>query len=73
MIPEGTQSGKVFRIRGEGFPNVHGRGKGDLLVRVFVETPTKLSTKQRELLKEFAELEGPANFPKSTSFLDDFS
>ena len=70
VIPEGTQSGKVFRIRGEGFPNVHGRGKGDLLVRVFVETPTKLSTKQRELLKEFAELEGPANFPKSTSFLD---
>lgn len=70
VIPDGTQSGKVFRVRGEGFPNVHGRGKGDLLVRVFVETPTKLSSEQQDLLKKFAESEGPANFPKSTNFLD---
>ena len=69
-IPEGTQSGKVFRIRGEGFPNVHGQGKGDLLVRVFVETPTSLSEKQRELLTQFAELEQPINFPKKKSFLE---
>lgn len=69
-IPEGTQHGKVFRIRKEGFPNVHGQGKGDLLVRVQVETPTKLSSKQKELLKEFSELETPQNQPKKHSFLD---
>lgn len=69
-IPEGTQSGKVLRIRKEGFPNVHGHGKGDLLVKVFVETPTKLSKKQRELLQEFAKTESPANLPQGSSFLD---
>ena len=69
-VPEGTQSGKVFRVRGEGFPNVHGRGKGDLLVKASVETPTKLSTKQKELLKEFAELEGEHNHPRRRTFLE---
>lgn len=69
-IPEGTQNGKVFRVKNEGFPNVHGGGKGDLLVKIFVETPSQLSTKQKELLKEFADLQGPANLPKSKSFLD---
>ncbi len=71
-IPEGTQSGKIFRIRKEGFPNVHGQGNGDLLVRVFVETPTKLSKKQKELLEEFAKLESPTNLPKRKGFLDKF-
>lgn len=69
-IPEGTQNGKVFRVKGEGFPNVHGHGKGDLLVRIFVETPSKLNTRQKELLKEFGDLEGPANLPNRKSFLD---
>lgn len=69
-IPEGTQNGKVFRVKGEGFPNVHGRGKGDLMVRIFVETPTQLSEKQKELLRAYSELEGPANLPKRKSFLD---
>lgn len=69
-IPEGTQNGKIFRIKGEGFPNVHGQGKGDFLVRIFVETPTKLSARQKELLEEYAKLEGPANLPKSGGFLD---
>jgi molecular chaperone DnaJ len=69
-IPEGTQNGKVFRVKGEGFPNVHGQGKGDLLVKVFVETPTQLSEQQIKLLKEFSELEGPSNLPKRKSFLD---
>lgn len=71
-IPDGTQSGKVFRIRGEGFPNIHSRGKGDLLVKVVLETPTKLTKKQKELLQEFSKLEGPNNLPKSKSFLDKF-
>jgi molecular chaperone DnaJ len=69
-IPEGTQNGKIFRVKGEGFPNVHGQGKGDLLVRIFVETPTKLNEKQKSLLSEFRELEGPANLPKRKGFLD---
>ncbi|MCB1149134.1 MAG: molecular chaperone DnaJ [Chlamydiia bacterium] len=69
-IPEGTQNGKIFRVRGEGFPNVHGSGKGDLLVRIFVETPTKLSAEQKELLEKFGALEGPKNLPQGKSFLD---
>ncbi|WP_068466846.1 molecular chaperone DnaJ [Candidatus Protochlamydia phocaeensis] len=69
-IPEGTQNGKIFRVKGEGFPNVHGHGKGDLLVRIFVETPTRLSDKQKELLQEFSNLEGPNNLPKRKGFLD---
>lgn len=69
-IPEGTQNGKVFRVKGEGFPNVHGQGKGDLLVRIFVETPTKLSDQQKHLLQEFSKLESPANLPKGKTFLD---
>ncbi|MCH9633457.1 MAG: Chaperone protein DnaJ [Chlamydiae bacterium] len=69
-IPEGTQSGKTLRVRKEGFPNVHGQGKGDLLVHVSVETPTNLTGKQKELLHEFAKLETPKNHPKKRSFLD---
>lgn len=69
-IPDGTQNAKVFRVKGEGFPNVHGHGKGDLLVKIFVETPTHLSDRQKQLLREFSELEGPGNLPKRKSFLD---
>ena len=69
-IPEGTQNGKVFRVRGEGFPNIHGHGKGDLLVKVFVETPMKLNEKQRDLLSEFSKHESPASLPRKKSFID---
>ena len=69
-IPEGTQNGKVLRVRGNGFPNVHGHGKGDLLVVIHVETPIKLSTEQKNILKEFATLETPANHPTKKSFFD---
>lgn len=68
-IPEGTQSGKTFRVKGEGFPNVHGQGKGDLLVKVMVETPTHLNSRQKQLLEEFQALETTANLPKKSSFL----
>jgi molecular chaperone DnaJ len=56
-IPAGTQSGRVFRMRSQGVPQLDGRGRGDQLVRVFVEVPTKLDARQKELLKEFSELE----------------
>ena len=56
-IPSGTPSGKVFRLRGQGLPVFDGRGRGDQLVRVFVEVPKKLDDRQKELLREFGELE----------------
>lgn len=52
-IPEGTQSGKVFRLRGQGLPQLEARARGDQLVRVFVQTPKHLSERQKELLREF--------------------
>lgn len=70
VIPPGTQNGKVFRVRGEGFPTVNSLGNGDLLVSIFVETPTELNKKQKELLEEFATMESPANLPKKKGFLD---
>ncbi len=69
-IPEGVQSGKILRASGKGFPNVHGRGSGDLLVKVNVETPVKLSEKQKELLRQLAENEAPQNQPQRKSFLE---
>lgn len=57
-IPAGTQTGKVFRLRGKGVPNVHGRGHGDQHTQVKVVTPTKLTTEQKELLREFNEIGG---------------
>ncbi len=69
-IPEGTQHGKVLRVKGEGAPNVHGQGKGDLLIKVVVETPVGLSDKQKELLREFGDTEGDHNSPRKRSFLD---
>jgi molecular chaperone DnaJ len=56
-IPDGTQSGKVFRLRGQGLPQLEGRGRGDQLVRVFVQTPKSLSERQKELLREFERLD----------------
>lgn len=56
-IPEGTQSGKVFRLRGQGLPQIEGRTRGDQLVRVFVQTPRNLSERQKELLREFEHID----------------
>ena len=53
-IRAGTQPGEVIRLRGKGMPRFRGYGKGDLLVRVGVEVPKKLSSRQRELLEELA-------------------
>ncbi len=57
-IPPGTQSGRVFRLKEKGIPDVHGRGIGDELVRVNVEIPTRLTAEQRRLIEEFAKLSG---------------
>lgn len=69
-IPEGTQTGKVLRVKGEGLKNVHGHGKGDLLIHVHVETPVNLSSKQKSLLEDFQSTESEDNSPKRKSFLD---
>jgi molecular chaperone DnaJ len=57
-IPAGTQSGKTFRLRGKGVANVRGRGQGDQHIQVRVVTPTKLTERQKELLREFNEIGG---------------
>lgn len=67
-IPGGTQPGKQFRVRGKGMPSLQGGGMGDLVVQVEVETPVKLSKRQRELLEAFHETEQESAFPKSTGF-----
>ncbi len=76
-IPHGTQTGKQFRVRGRGMPalngGVAGGGFGDLVVQIEVETPVKLTKRQRELLEEFQALEteeGGRNTPKQTGFFD---
>lgn len=69
-VPAGTQSGNVFRLKGKGVPDVRGHGQGDALVRVVVETPKKLSPRQRELLEEFAHLSGEEVHPISKGFFD---
>jgi molecular chaperone DnaJ len=56
-VPPGTQNGTMLRARGKGMPRLHGRGKGDLYVVIEVKTPTDLTARQRELLREF-KLEG---------------
>lgn len=64
-IPAGTQVGRVFRLRGQGLPQLDGRGRGDQLMRVFLEVPTKLSDRQKELLREFEEIEEERSGSKS--------
>jgi molecular chaperone DnaJ len=69
-IPAGTQSGKIFRLRGKGLPVFGGYGKGDQLVRVVVEVPEKISSRQRELIAELAEEMTADSHPRQKSFLD---
>ena len=57
-IPEGTQSGTVFRLKGKGIPSINGRGRGDQYVTVYIETPRNLSKEQKEALRKFAETMG---------------
>jgi len=69
-VPEGTQPGKVMRMRGKGLPNLRSGERGDQYVRIFVEVPTKLSAEQRELLERFAELSGEEVSPVTKGFLE---
>lgn len=69
-IPAGTQSGSVFKLRGKGMPHLRGSGHGQLLVRVNVEVPTRLTADQRSKLEEFASSCGDHNTPITKSFLE---
>jgi molecular chaperone DnaJ len=69
-VPRGTQSGEVFHLRGQGMPHPHGRGRGDLVVQVIIETPRKLTKRQEEILRELAELEQRHVSPERKSFFD---
>ncbi len=69
-IPAGIQSGKQLRVRGAGMPVLQGRGRGDLVVEIAVETPTKLSKKQKEILAAFRETETGEECPESRGFFD---
>jgi molecular chaperone DnaJ len=64
-IPEGTQSGREFRLRGKGVPHLNERGKGDLIVEIRVQTPSKLNKQQKELLRQLAETMTIENTPTS--------
>jgi molecular chaperone DnaJ len=67
-VPEGAQTGKTVRLKGRGMPSLRSRERGDLVVELFVETPTKLTARQKELMREFAGLCGDQQHPQSTGF-----
>ena len=67
-IPEGTQTGTVFRLRGKGIPVLNGRGRGDQYVTVYIETPRNLNREQKEALKKFSKSLGEGNYEKHKNF-----
>ncbi|MBE5072833.1 molecular chaperone DnaJ [Erythrobacteraceae bacterium E2-1 Yellow Sea] len=69
-IPAGIQSAKQLRLRGAGMPVLQGRGRGDLVAEIVVETPTKLTKQQREILEQFRETETGDECPESKGFFD---
>ena len=71
-IPEGTQTGTVFRLRGKGIPVLNGRGRGDQYVTVTIETPRNLNKEQKEALRKFGETLGEGNYEKQKSFFKKF-
>ena len=67
-VPEGTQTGKAFRLKGKGMPVMRARHSGDMHVQIVVETPQNLTRRQRELLEEFEKVSSEQNNPESTGF-----
>ncbi len=71
-LPEGTQSGTTFRLKGKGIPALNGRGRGDQYVTVHIETPRNLNREQKEALKKFAESVGESNYEERKKFFRKF-
>lgn len=69
-IPPGTQSGRLFKLRGKGMPSLRVHGRGDEIVEVIVETPTKLNARQKELMEEFARISGEDVNPMNKGFIE---
>ena len=69
VVPAGTQTGRVFRLRGRGVPRVDGRARGDLLIEVVVETPTDLTREEEDLVRQLAVLRGEEVAPSEQGFL----
>jgi molecular chaperone DnaJ len=67
-VPAGAQTGKTVRIKGKGMPHLNGRQRGDLVVELFVETPTDLTARQKELMQELAASFGDSQNPRNSSF-----
>ena len=67
-LPEGTQSGTTFRLKGKGIPSINGHGRGDQYVTVYIETPRNLNKEQKEALKKFAETMGDNNYEERKKF-----
>ena len=67
-MPEGTQSGTTFRLKGKGIPAINGRGRGDQYVTVYIETPRNLTKEQKEALRKFAETMGDENYEERKGF-----
>ena len=70
MVPKGTQSGDVLKLKGRGMPDINGRGRGDEMIEVHVETPRHLTARQEELIRELAEIEHRDVSPRRKSFFD---
>ena len=68
-VPEGSQTGRTVRLKGRGMPSLRSRERGDLVVELFVETPTKLTVRQKELMREFSDICGEQQHPKSANFI----
>ena len=71
-LPEGTQSGTTFRLKGKGIPSINGRGRGDQYVTVYIETPKNLNKEQKEALKKFADTMGDNNYEERKKFFKKF-
>jgi molecular chaperone DnaJ len=69
-LPQGTQSGNTYRIPGVGIPHIQGRGRGDQVLQIVIETPKKLTKKQKELFQELAEIDGKAVKSKHMGFFE---
>jgi molecular chaperone DnaJ len=69
-VPEGAQTGRTVRIKGRGMPALNGRQRGDLVVELYVETPTNLTQRQKELLRELAGLCSERQHPRHAGFFN---
>ena len=69
VIPDGAQTGHKVRIKGKGMPGLNSRAKGDLIVELFIETPKNLTVRQKELMREFAQISEAQTYAQSQGFM----